>query len=168
MTNNRGGFVQFRGWQSLLMVAGVLIVLYFVAKAIFNVLYFLAIPLLIATVIIKHQVILNYFKTIGSLFKRSPWLGIGAGALSAFFYPVVIGFLFVQALMYRKVDKIQEDIDNQKEGEYVEYEEIDESHEVDADSLLEELNRQKREAEENLDYWDLLNDEEPPKRDNLW
>ncbi|MFK7947761.1 MAG: hypothetical protein AB8G11_09230 [Saprospiraceae bacterium] len=166
MTNNRSGFAQFRGWQSLLITAGVLILLYFVAKAIFNVLYFLAIPLLIATAIIKHQVILNYFKTIGSLFKRSPWLGIGAGLLSAFFYPVVIGFLFFQAMMYRKVDKIQEDIDAQKESEYVEYEEI--SHEIDSENLLEDLNREKREAEENLDYWDLLNDDEPPKRKDLW
>lgn len=166
--NNRGGFVQFRGWQSLLITAGVLILLYFVAKAIFNLLYVLAIPLLIATVIIKHQVILNYFKTIGGLFKRSPWLGIGAGALSAFFYPVVIAFLFVQALLYRKVDKIQEDIDAQKEGEYVEYEEVDEAHEINTEDLLEELNREKREAEENLDYWDLLNDEEPPKRNDIW
>ena len=166
MTNNRGGFAQFRGWQSLLVTAGVLILLYFVAKAIFNVLYFLAIPLLIATLIIKRQVILNFFKTIGGLFKRSPVLGIGAGLLSAFFYPVVIGFLFVQAMMHRKVDKIQGDIEAQKEGEYVEYEEM--NHEVDTENLLEELNREKREAEENLDYWDLLNDDEPPKREDIW
>lgn len=169
MTNNKGGFVQFRGWQSLLMVAGVLIILYFVAKVVFSVLYFLAIPLLIATAILKYQVIVNYFKNIGRLFKRSPLLGVGAGLLSAFFYPVVIGFLFVQALMYRKVDKIEREIEDKKEGEYVAYEEVDESDEIDSENLLEELNRQKREAEEDLDYWDLLNDDEPPKkRDNLW
>lgn len=168
MANNRGGFTQFRGWQGLLITAGVLILLYFVAKAIFNVLYFLAIPLLIATVFIKHQVLINYFKNIGSLFKRSPVLGIGAGLLSAFFYPVVIGFLFFQAMMHRKVDKIQKDIDNKKDGEYVTYEEVDDSHEINTDDLLEELNREKREAEDNLDYWDLLNDDEPPKRKDIW
>lgn len=166
MTNNRGGFVQFKGWQSLLITAGVLLLIYFVTKGLYMILSYIAIPLLIATIILKYQVILNFFKGIGNLFKRSPLLGIGAGLLTAFLHPFVVAFLFFQALMYRKVDKIQEDIDAQKEGEYVEYEEV--NHEVDTENLLEELNREKREAEDNLDYWDLLNDDEPPKRKDIW
>ncbi|NJN77125.1 MAG: hypothetical protein HC803_01365 [Saprospiraceae bacterium] len=78
------------------------------------------------------------------------------------FYPVVVGFLFVQALLYRKSEKIQKEIEREK-GEYVEFEEI-ESHEIEADDLLEELNQNKQKMEEELDYWDLLNDDEPPKR----
>jgi len=166
MINKKGGFAQFRGWQSILITVGVLVLIYFVTIGVYKLLSWLAIPLLIATAIIKYQVILNFFKGIGNLFKRNPLLGIGAGLLTAFLHPIVIAFLFFQAMTHRKADKIQGDINAKKEGEYVEYEEI--SHEVDSENLLEDLNREKRQAEENLDYWDLLNDDEPPKRKDIW
>ena len=162
MINKQGGFGQFRGWQSLLIMAGVMILIFIVARAFLKILYFVAPVLIIATAIINYKVILNYFKNIGNLFKKNPLMGVGAGLLSAFFYPVVIGFLFVQALLHRKADKIQKEVEREK-GEYVEYEEI-ESHEIDSDNLLEELNHNKQKAEEELDYWDLLNDEEAPRR----
>jgi hypothetical protein len=143
-------------------MAGVMILIFVVARAFLKLLYFVAPVLIIVTAIINYKVILNYFKNIGNIFKKNPMMGIGAGLLSAFFYPVVIGFLFVQALLYRKADKIQKEVE-QKKGEYVEYEEL-ESHEVESDDLLEDLNRSQQKAEEELDYWDLLNDEEPPRK----
>lgn len=161
---NRG--IQFKGWQSLLVTAGVLIVLYFVAKAFFNLLYYLSIPLLIATLFINYKVVLGYFKTIGGLLKKNIFFGIGAGILSAVFYPVVIGFLFVQALLYRKADKMKGDFERKREGEYVEYEEIE--HTVEPNDLLEELNHNHKKEEDELKYWDLLDDNEPPKRKDLW
>jgi|GEM_PF-2105499 hypothetical protein len=162
MDNKPGGFAQFKSWQSLLIMAGVMILIFVVARAFLKLLYFVAPVLIIVTAIINYKVILNYFKNIGNIFKKNPMMGIGAGLLSAFFYPVVIGFLFVQALLYRKADKIQKEVE-QKKGEYVEYEEL-ESHEVESDDLLEDLNRSQQKAEEELDYWDLLNDEEPPRK----
>jgi len=161
--SNRGSFVQFRGWQSLIVMAVVMILIFVVARAFLKLLYFAAPFLIIATAIINYKVILGYFKNIGKLFKRSPALGIGAGVLSAVFYPVVTAFLFVQALLYRKVDKIQKEQEEPKVGEYIGYEEI-RSHEVEATDLLEELNRKSQEAEEDLDYWDLLNNDEKPVR----
>lgn len=161
--SNRGSFVQFRGWQSLIVMAVVMILIFVVARAFLKLLYFAAPFLIIATAIINYKVILGYFKNIGKLFKRSPALGIGAGVLSAVFYPVVTAFLFVQALLYRKVDKIQKEQEEPKIGEYIGYEEI-QSHEVEATDLLEELNRKSQEADEDLDYWDLLNDDEKPVR----
>jgi hypothetical protein len=162
MDNKPGGFAQFKSWQSLLIMAGVMILIFVVARAFLKLLYFVAPVLIIVTAIINYKVILNYFKNIGNIFKKNPMMGIGAGLLSAFFYPVVIGFLFVQALLYRKADKIQKEVE-QKKGEYVEYEEL-ESHEIESDDLLEDLNRSQQKAEEELDYWDLLNDEEPPRK----
>jgi hypothetical protein len=162
MNNRPGGFVQFKGWQSLLIMAGVIIFIFIIARAFLKLLYFVAPVLIIVTAIINYKVILNYFKNIGGLFKKNPMMGIGAGLLSAFFYPVVIGFLFVQALLYRKADKIQKEVEREK-GEYVEYEEL-ESHEVESDDLLEDLNRSQQKAEEELDYWDLLNDDEQPRK----
>ncbi len=170
MINNRGGFVQFKGWQSLLITAGVFILIFFVAKAIFSLLYYIAIPLLIATAIINYKVILGYLKNLGNLFKRSPLMGIGAGVLSAFLYPVVIAFLFVQALLYRKSDKIQAEMNQQKEGEYVAYEEVTDEHIIEPEDLLEELNKKTKNQEDELDYWDLLDDDDDKssKRKNLW
>ncbi len=159
--SNKGSFVQFKGWQSLIVMALVMVLIYVVAKAFLKLLYFAAPFLIIATAIINYKVILGYFKNIGKLFKRSPLLGIGAGALSAIFYPVVAAFLFVQALLYRKVDKLKKEQEEPEIGEYITYEEVD-SHEVEAEDLLEELNRKSQQAEENLDYWDLLNDSEKP------
>jgi hypothetical protein len=158
---NRGSFTQFKGWQSLIVMAVVMILIFVVARAFLKLLYFVAPFLIIATAIINYKVILGYFKNIGKLFKRNPFLGIGAGVLSAIFYPVVTAFLFVQALLYRKVDKMQKEQEGPRIGEYVEYEEID-THEVEANDLLEELNRKSQEAEDDLDYWDLLNDNDKP------
>jgi hypothetical protein len=162
MNNRPGGFVQFKGWQSILIMAGVMILIFIVARAFLKILYFVAPILIIATAIINYKVILNYFKNIGGLFKRNPMMGIGAGLLSALFYPVVISFLFVQALLYRKADKVQKEIEREK-GTFVEYEEI-ETHEIEADDLLEDLNRNQQKVDEELDYWDLLNDDEQPKK----
>lgn len=162
MINKQGGFGQFGNWKSLLVMAGVTILIFIAARAFLKILYFVAPVLIIATAIINYKVILNYFKSIGNIFKKNPLMGVGAGLLSAFFYPIVIGFLFVQALLYRKSDQIQKEGEREK-GEYVEYEEL-ESHEVETDDLLEELNNKKQKSEEELDYWDLLNDDEPPRR----
>jgi hypothetical protein len=162
MINKQGGFGQFGNWKSLLVMAGVTILIFIAARAFLKILYFVAPVLIIATAIINYTVILNYFKSIGNIFKKNPLMGVGAGLLSAFFYPIVIGFLFVQALLYRKSDQIQKEVEREK-GEYVEYEEL-ESHEVETDDLLEELNNKKQKSEEELDYWDLLSDDEPPRR----
>ncbi|MFT6150019.1 MAG: hypothetical protein ACJAUH_002716 [Saprospiraceae bacterium] len=162
MINKQGGFGQFGNWKSLLVMAGVTILIFIAARAFLKILYFVAPVLIIATAIINYKVILNYFKSIGNIFKKNPLMGVGAGLLSAFFYPIVIGFLFVQALLYRKSDQIQKEVEREK-GEYVEYEEL-ESHEVETDDLLEELNNKKQKSEEELDYWDLLSDDEPPRR----
>lgn len=160
---NRGSFVQFKGWQSMIVMAVVLILFFVIARVFLKILYFAAPFLIIATAIINYKVILGYFKNIGNLFKRSPVLGIGAGVLSAVFYPVVTAFLFVQALLYRKVDKIEKEQEEPKIGEYIAYEEV-RTHEVEGEDLLEELNRKNQKAEEDLDYWDLLNDDEKPVR----
>jgi hypothetical protein len=160
---NKGNFAQFKGWQSLIVMAIVMVLLFVIARVFLKILYFVAPLLIIATAIINYKVILGYFKNIGKLFKRSPLLGVGAGVLSAVFYPVVTAFLFVQALLYRKVDKIQQEQAGPQIGEYVEYEEVD-THEVEAEDLLEEFNRRSQEADEDLDYWDLLNDNEKPVR----
>lgn len=161
MINNRGGFVQFRGWQSLLITFGFLLLLYFITRGLYYILSLLALPLLLATIILKYQVILNFFKGLGDIFQRSPVLGIGAGLLVAFLHPFVVAFLFFRAYAQFKSGRTQEEVEQQKMGEYVDYEEVNEA--VDTDTLLEELNREKLKEEDELNYWDLLDDDKSKK-----
>ena len=141
-----------------------LIAVFFIARAIFSLLYLAAPLLIIAAAIIDYTVIINYVKMIGKLVKRSPIMGIAAGALSVFFYPVVFLFLFGQAMLYRKVNKIQKEAKQQRENEYIEYEEIkDDAPEFD---LLEDF---KKREEELFDKWELDEDDTTQNsRPDLW
>ena len=141
-----------------------LIAVFFIARAIFSLLYLAAPLLIIAAAIIDYTVIINYVKMIGKLVKRSPIMGIAAGALSVFFYPVVFLFLFGQAMLYRKVNKIQKEAKQQRENEYIEYEEIkDDAPEFD---LLDDF---KKREEELFDKWELDEDDTTQNsRPDLW
>ncbi len=100
--------------------------LYFIAKSIFWILSIIGPILLIATAIIDYKVLTGYLGWIGSLFKRNPLYGVGMSLFTIVGYPVVAAFLFVKALVKRKVNQYQEQITNEREGEYVEYEEVEE------------------------------------------
>jgi uncharacterized membrane protein len=139
-------------------------------------LYFIAVPLLIITAIINHKVILNYFKNIGNLYRKNIGWGIGATALSAVFYPVVILFLFLQAMAHRKVAKMQEKQNTNYQGyegsmfregtnrgEYVDYEEV-RTHNVEHEDLLESLNKRPEKEEDKNDYWDLFDNNDNNKK----
>lgn len=162
MINNRGGFVQFRGLQSLFITIGFLFLVYFVTKGLYYIFSMIALPLLAITLLIKYQVVLNFFKGIFDIFQRSPLLGIGAGALVVFLHPFVIAFLFFRALAHHKSDAIQEEVEQQKVGEYVDYEEVSEP--LDTDNLLDELNLENQKEDDELNYWGLLDDDEKPKK----
>lgn len=154
----------FRGWQGMFFFAIALIAVFFIARAIFTLLYWAAPVLLIAAAIIDYTVIINYVKMIGKLVKRSPIMGIAAGALSVFFYPVVFLFLFGQAMLYRKVNKIQKEAKKQRDSEYIEYEEI--KNDAPEFDLLEDF---KKREEELFDKWELDEDDTPRNsRPDLW
>jgi hypothetical protein len=81
--------------------------------------------LVIATAIIDAKVILDFFGWLGRLFKRNWIMGLAAGGLTIIGAPVVAVFLLGRALLRKKIKTVQEDVKRQKEGEFVEYEEID-------------------------------------------
>ncbi len=101
-----------------------LIALFYLARFVFQILYFLAPVMLIATLIIDYKVVLGYLKWIGRNLKSNPLLGVGAILLSVFAFPLVAAFLLGKALLKRKVNQVQEDIEKEREGEFVEFEEI--------------------------------------------
>ena len=118
---NRGG--QFGGIIGIVMMAVIIIGLFFVLRGIFNLLYFLAPVLLIATLIVDYKVVLNYIKQLGGLFKRNPLYGLGAAAFTFFLYPIVFTVLLFRAVTGKKLTQFSKGTSNE---DFVDYEELDE------------------------------------------
>ena len=100
--------------------------LFFVAKGIFTILAWLAPILLVATAVIDYKIILNYGKWLLSLLQKNLLLGIGGILLTVFGFPIIAGFLFVKALLYRKVKNMNQGFGEESTDEFLEYEEIEE------------------------------------------
>ena len=83
--------------------------------------------LLIGALVIDYKVVLNYGKWLVNLFKSNWPLGIGAGLLTFFGFPVIAGFLFVKALLSRKVNNLRQEAERRHQGEFIEYEELDDT-----------------------------------------
>ncbi|GLR16977.1 hypothetical protein [Portibacter lacus] len=124
--NRRNSGNPFGNWLAIIMMAVILIGSFFVLRGIFNLLYFLAPILLIATLIIDYKVVLNFIKQLGVLFTKNPLYGIGATALTFFLYPIVFVVLLFRAFTGKKLRKFQNPGDAEREGDFVEYEELDE------------------------------------------
>ncbi len=102
-----------------------LIGMFYVAQFVFRILYFLAPFMLIATLIINYRVVTGYLQWVLALVKRNPVMGIGAGILTVLGFPIISAFLLVKALMLKKVDQAQEQARIRREGELIDYEEVD-------------------------------------------
>lgn len=102
-----------------------LIGMFYVAQFVFRILYFLAPFMLIATLIINYRVVTGYLQWVLALVKRNPVMGIGAGILTVLGFPIVSAFLLVKAIMLKKVDQAQEKARIRREGELIDYEEVD-------------------------------------------
>lgn len=101
------------------------IALFWFMKFLFNLLWILLPFILIATAIIDYKVILGYAGWVGRLF-RSNWVsGLLVTLLTGIAAPVVSLFLLGKALLKKKVKTIQDDVERQREGEFVSYEEVE-------------------------------------------
>jgi hypothetical protein len=109
------------GFAFMVMVFVIFIV---VAKALFKFSMILAGVLLILALLINYKTVLGYLKFIVSLFKRNVFGGIIGVVLSVIGFPVLAAVLFGKSLLDRKVKKLSTAYQAQKEGEFVEYEEV--------------------------------------------
>ncbi len=142
---------------SILTMVLVFVGLFFLAKGIFNILAWLAPILLIITAVIDYKVILNYGKWLLNLLRKDALMGIGGILLTVFGFPIIAGFLFGKALLYRKVKKINQTIEDEKMGEFIEYEEI---HEEKPPTLeLPSLKKEKEPQKKSNDYEQLFGDD---------
>jgi len=128
-----------------------LIGIYFVAGFIISILYKWALLLLIPAAIIDYKVITGYFKWLGRLTRKNTGAGIGAIVFSALFYPFVSIFLFGKALFKRKIKQVEKEVQKQREGEFIDYEELQEEKPLE----LPEIKTKQKETRES-DYEELF------------
>ena len=102
----------------------ILVGLFFLARGIFTLLSYAAPVLIVGALIINYRTVVGFFRWLFGLFKRSILTGIIAVVLTIIGYPVVSGILFGKAILDRKVRKLQQAQQVQRQGEFVDYEEV--------------------------------------------
>jgi predicted membrane protein len=158
-TNNPFGSL----W-SLLIFVGVLVLLFFALTGFVKLLYFVAPVLLIATLFINYRVVMDYVTDVLTTFQTDILWGVVKVLFAVVAYPLVIGWLFTKALMYRKVAQIQKDMKAQmgqmnqnfnqtkQETEFADYEELssdlDLNQKPESPTLI-ELPKSKDKSSEN-------------------
>ena len=94
---NRSGS-PFGGIISIVFFAVLMVGLFYLFSAFTKFLYWASPALIIAALLIRYKVVLNYVKQLSNLVQNMPMLGIGAILLTFFLYPFVALHLFFKAL----------------------------------------------------------------------
>jgi len=120
----QGFNIRFNGIIGFAFMVLVFVGLFFIAKGVFTVLAWVAPVLIILALLINYRTVLNYLKFMLGLLQRNPVGGIIGILLSFFGFPILAGVLFGKSILDRKVKKLNEAYQAEKEGEFVEFEEI--------------------------------------------
>ena len=118
------------GVMGLIMVTLFFVLLFFIARGIFQILAWAAPVLIIAALIINYRTVVGFLRFIWDLLRRRPLMGILAIILSVIGFPVVCGFLFGKAILDRRIRTMQKDIRRHREGELIDYEVVTEDAEI--------------------------------------
>ena len=153
----------FRSIMGIVFLVLAIMAIFWIARSIFAILSYLTPVLLIATLIIDHNVIVNYAKWIGGLLKNNLLYGIGAIIFTLVASPIVAVYLFGKAMLKRQIRKMQTVAEEQQRGKPTDYEEVAEEVEFelqDEDEIipLEIPKTTRRLREERNSYDDLFND----------
>ncbi len=120
----------FNSIASILILVLVFIALFWFATNVFKLLSVIAPFLLIGALLLNHNVVINYGKWLWNLLKQKPIYGIGGILLTFFGFPIISGFLLAKAFLYRKVDKLKQNMEQREQGEFTEYEEVEDEPEI--------------------------------------
>ncbi len=131
-----------------------LVVLFFLARFIFRILYFLSPIFLIAALIIDYKVVVNYGKWLVNTVKQNPLLGICAIVLSIFGSPLVSVYLLGRPLFNKRIKDVEQEFEKRTTGEIVDFEEID-SEPLRLRELEEDIEDTPKRKESN-EYEDLF------------
>ncbi|MBK7342282.1 MAG: hypothetical protein IPJ06_03665 [Saprospiraceae bacterium] len=122
---NRQRLNPFSSIAGILIMALVLVGLFFVAKGIFWLLAKAAVFLLAGALIIHYKTVLDFGKWLWNTIITNPLQGIFLTALGVLLYPILFAYLFLRALVNRKVSKLQNAVRQEREGEWVDFEELE-------------------------------------------
>ena len=103
--------ISFRSGNSIIgLITGVIFVViaFYALKGLFWLLAYISPVLLIATLIIDHNVVVDYLKMLWNLLKTTPFFGLLCCGLSVFALPVIIFYLFGKMMLKRQAKKFQE------------------------------------------------------------
>ena len=125
--------------------------LWFIARFFFKLLYWLSPAMLIATLIIDYKVVTGYGQWLVKLTKSNAIMGIGAIVLTVLAFPLVSAFLLSKALFKKKIKSVEKQAQQAREGEFIEYEELD-----SAPLELPKLQKEKKTKDPSSDYEQLF------------
>lgn len=125
MQNQREFQIKGNTWGAVAVLVVALIALFFIARGVFWLLSILAPIMLIAALIIDYKVLIEYVKWLVALTRRNVLVGAGAIILSVIGYPIVFAILLGRALMNKKIKDIETQERMHKEGELVDFEELE-------------------------------------------
>lgn len=104
----------------LLVFVSIILIIFWIAKGLLQILSIVAPFLLIAALIVNYRVVLGYGKWIVGSVKRNPIFGILAIIFTIIGFPIVAAFLLIRALSTKGEDQDYEF----RKGEYIGYEEV--------------------------------------------
>jgi hypothetical protein len=121
---SQGFSIRLNGIIGFMITIGILVLLFFILRGLFKLLYVAAPVLIILALIINYRTILNYFRFILGLLHRNPLTGIIAILLSVVGFPILSGVLFGKSILDRKVRRLEQAHAANEQGEVVDYEEV--------------------------------------------
>jgi len=133
----------------LVMLVAAIFALKFLVSSIWYVLGLLAPVLLIITL---------YVKGMMNRLKNDTLMGVAQVAGTFFLFPFVSAYLFGKAMLIRKVDKIKAEKEAERDGEFAEYEELDDDDVLDLKDVEEVVQTRESSAKPNNKYDDLFNE----------
>jgi len=125
----------------VLILIGAFFLFAWIAKGVFQLLAYLAPIMLIATAIIRYQVIVQFAKWIWATLKREPLMGVLYVLLAVVGFPIVSAYLLFKALASRKMEKIKNEYERREEVKYTEYEVIEDRYmDINSEEDLDKYN----------------------------
>ena len=112
----QGFNIRFNGIIGFAFMVLLFVGLFFIAKGVFTVLAWVAPVLIILALLINYRTVLNYLKFMLGLLQRNPVGGIIGILLSFFGFPILAGVLFGKSILDRKVKKLKEAYQAEKDG----------------------------------------------------
>ena len=113
-----------------IILIGVFIGLYWVARGIFSLLSFLAPVMLIITAILNYRVITGYAQWLWDNLKKEPLMGLLYVLLTVVGFPIVSAYLLFKAIAQHRRKKMKEQFNSHREREisYTEYEILEDNY----------------------------------------